>query len=350
MKDFTVAICTCNGAKRLPEILEKLRSQVGTEGMRWEILIVDSNSNDDTQKVIQEYQANKSITVPIRYLFEPKQGVAFARRLAVREAKSDLVGFLEDGNYATPTWVIAAYAFGRTHPQAGAYGSQIRSIFDSQLPKNFQRIACHLVTIERQPVLEVETCQQEGIAEAGMVVRRQAWLASVSEQPVSWGSGQETLASKGEEIDVQACLWNAGWQIWYNPEMVIDHHMSTWRLDKSYWVSYFQKIGLNRHRIRMMGYRKWQQPLMVLPYVVNDLRKVLIHLIKYRKTLSTDLVATCEMILFLNSFYSPFHSLKQKVLCQLRLLQRGQSPTPVVHPVYKSSLAPNLVMPSRLID
>ena len=333
MKDFTVAICTYNGAARLTEVLEKLRSQIGTDDIRWEILIVDNNSNDGTQKVIQNYQAHWKAPGSIHYLFEPKQGVAFARQLAVQEAKSDLIGFLDDDSHPTPTWVMEAYTFGLAHPQAGAYGSCIRGLFDSQLPKNFQRIACHMVIMERKQALHFETSQQGCIAGAGMVVRRQAWLSSVSENPVCLGPVKENLAFNGAEIEVQAFLRRNGWQIWYNPEMVIDHPMLDWRSRRHYLLSYFQKVGLNRHRIRMMGYGTWQKPWMVLLYLISDLRKVLVHLIKYRKTLSTDLVATCEMMLFLNSFYSPFHIFQQTLLSKLKLWKPIQRLKQVAQPI-----------------
>ena len=41
--NFSVAIRTYNGEKRLPGLLEKLRSQVNTENISWEIVIVDNN-------------------------------------------------------------------------------------------------------------------------------------------------------------------------------------------------------------------------------------------------------------------------------------------------------------------
>ena len=54
--DITVAIPTYNGAERLPKILERLLTQTGVENLRWEIIIVNNNSSDNTAEVIQEYQ------------------------------------------------------------------------------------------------------------------------------------------------------------------------------------------------------------------------------------------------------------------------------------------------------
>jgi glycosyltransferase involved in cell wall biosynthesis len=43
MVNLTVAICTYNGENRIVDVLEKLQSQIGTEEISWEILIIDNN-------------------------------------------------------------------------------------------------------------------------------------------------------------------------------------------------------------------------------------------------------------------------------------------------------------------
>ena len=83
MIDFTVAIPTYNGENRLPEVLERLRSQVNTECFSWEIIIIDNNSKDNTAKVIQKYQVNWQESYPLKYFFETQQGAAFARQKAM---------------------------------------------------------------------------------------------------------------------------------------------------------------------------------------------------------------------------------------------------------------------------
>ncbi|HAO12943.1 MAG TPA: glycosyl transferase, partial [Planktothrix sp. UBA8407] len=58
MIDFTVVIPTYNGASRIPDVLEKLRSQTGTENIAWEIIVVDNNSSDQTADVVQNMIAS----------------------------------------------------------------------------------------------------------------------------------------------------------------------------------------------------------------------------------------------------------------------------------------------------
>ena len=51
--NLTVAICTFNGAQRVPKVLERLKLQSTSLQIPWEILVVDNNSDDDTEEVIK---------------------------------------------------------------------------------------------------------------------------------------------------------------------------------------------------------------------------------------------------------------------------------------------------------
>ena len=106
--NLTVAIPTYNGENRLPKVLDKLKEQINTEDINWEVIIVDNNSSDGTAKVVQEYQANWRQDVPLRYCFESQQGISFARQRGINEAKGELVGFIDDDNLPFANWVNSA--------------------------------------------------------------------------------------------------------------------------------------------------------------------------------------------------------------------------------------------------
>ena len=56
--NLTVAIPTYNGENRLPQVLDKLKEQVNTENINWEVIVIDNNSSDGTAKLVKEYQEN----------------------------------------------------------------------------------------------------------------------------------------------------------------------------------------------------------------------------------------------------------------------------------------------------
>ncbi|HIK07139.1 MAG TPA: glycosyltransferase family 2 protein [Trichormus sp. M33_DOE_039] len=309
--DFTVAIPTYNGAKRLSELLERLRNQTHIEHLSWEIIVVDNNSNDDTAKVIKLYQDNWPSSHPLTYCFESQQGAAYARKRAIQEAKSELIGFLDDDNYPEPNWVISAYNFAKKYPQAGAFGSQIHPDWEIEPPENFQRVAAFLAITERGNLpLKYEPAKRILPPSAGLVVRRQAWLDSVPNNPILTGRVTGSMLTS-EDLEVLSYIQKSGWEIWYNPEMEIYHRIPRSRLKKEYLIPFFRGIGLSRHVTRMVMVNPWMKPLALLAYLLNDTRKIILHILRYRTKITTDLVTACEMELFLSSFISPFYLWKK---------------------------------------
>jgi glycosyltransferase involved in cell wall biosynthesis len=307
---FTIAIPTYNGGDRLSSVLEKLQKQINTETFNWEVLVIDNNSTDNTAEIVQSYQQNWQYPFPLRYCLEKKQGAAFARKCAIQESQAPLIGFIDDDNIPCENWVASAYSFALKYPKAGAFGSQIHANWETQPPINFHRIAPFLAITERgnSPLL-YHPHKKVLPPAAGLVIRRQVWLESIPNKCILGGRTNVNMLT-GEDLEVLAHIQNSGWEIWYNPEMEIYHQIPHWRLTKEYLIPFFRGIGHSRFVIRMLGVKSWQTPLALVAYMINDLRKIAIHLVKYRGDIKHDLVAACEMQLFVSSFFSPFFLLK----------------------------------------
>ena len=325
MADFTVAIPTYNGAERLPLVLDKLRSQIGVEKLSWQVIVVDNNSKDHTRKIVRQYQKNWPQQIRLKYCFEAQQGAAFARQKAIKEANSSLIGFLDDDNLPAADWVASAYEFAQKYPKAGAYASQIHGDFAGNLPPNFERIKPLFAITERgnKPLL-YQPAKKLIPPSAGLVVRRQAWLQSVPEHCVLSGRVPGSMLT-GEDTETIAYIQKAGWEIWYNPAMEVTHKIPKHRLEKDYLIRFFRGIGLSRYVTRMLNIQPWLKPLALLAYMANDTRKIIRHLVKYGPQLQTDIVAACELELYINSLKSPFYLWKNGYLTKVKPNQ-----TPVV--------------------
>lgn len=307
MLDFTVAIPTYNGEQRLPEVLDRLKHQIDVGHLSWEVLVVDNNSSDGTAEVVRQYQQQWLKDVPLRYIKETRQGAAFARHTAAQAAHGQYVGFLDDDNLPASNWVAAAHQFGEAHPRAGAFGSQIHGDFEVTPPAHFKRIATFLAIIERGSRPHLYEPRKKMLPPgAGLVVRRDVWVKTVPEHLTLNNKGKSAgLAS--EDLEAILHVQKAGWEIWYNPTMEVFHQIPAWRLERDYLVSLFRCVGLSRHRIRMLGVEKaWHRPFAFVVYFLNDLRKLLLHIIQHQQHLSTDTIVACERELLVCSLRSPF--------------------------------------------
>lgn len=313
--DFTVAIPTYNGESRLPEVLERLRSQINTEQISWEIIVVDNNSTDATARVVEEYQAHWYQEFPLRYVWESEQGVGFARQRAIEEATGEIVGFLDDDNLPAPNWVVEAYKFAREHPQAGAYGSQIHGVFEVEPPQELKPIIFYLAIVERGPdPVEYEPRKNGVPPGAGLVVRRKVWQECVPPRLFLVGRSGKSLLPTGQDAEALLYIHQAGWKIWYNPAMEINHLIPSWRLEKKYLMHLERNIGLGRYYLRMLALQRWQRPFASLIYLINDLRKVIFHRIRYHQAaIEGDVAAACEMERLVGTLVSPFYFWRVKL-------------------------------------
>lgn len=316
MLDFTVAIPTYNGEERLPQVLDRLLAQVSVESLRWEVIVVDNNSSDGTARLIERYQTHWPSAFPLTYCLETEQGAAFARQRAVEAAQGTLIGFLDDDNLPAPHWVAAAHAFAQAHPTVGAFGGQVLGDFEVPPPANFERIAPFLALVERGSTPHrYEPSKKILPPGAGLVVRRQTWQQAVPKRLVLNNKGKAAgLAS--EDLETLLHIQRAGWEIWHNPEMRIYHQIPRWRLERDYLMTLLRCVGLSRHRIRMLSIKTWQRPLAFPAYLANDLRRMILHFLKYRKVLKSDAIAASELELHRSSLVSPFflwsRALRQK--------------------------------------
>lgn len=310
--DLTIAIPTYNGAARLPLVLEQLRLQHAFP-YTWEIVVVDNNSTDSTRSLVAHYQAHWRQDVPLRYSFEPRQGLAFARQHAVEAAQGEWIGFLDDDNLPAPTWIQAAMTFCHEHPQLGAVGSEIKGCFEAPPPEALRPLLHYLALVNRGSTPMPYCPHRHGLPPgAGLVVRRRAWLESVPPQLLLMGRVGRSMVC-GEDTEALTHLYRRGWQIWHNPAMLLTHLISAHRVQPDYFRNLMRGIGLSRHHLRMLLLPAWQRFPAFWLYLISDCLRLVAHLIHSRDRLSTDGLAQCEAERRWATLISPFYIWKRQL-------------------------------------
>ncbi|MBW4552219.1 MAG: hormogonium polysaccharide biosynthesis glycosyltransferase HpsE [Aphanocapsa sp. GSE-SYN-MK-11-07L] len=311
--DFTVAIRAYNSAKSLPAVLEKLLKQVGTESFRWEVLVVDNNSQDATAAVVADYAKRWRSDGQLRYVLEPRQGQSFARECAILNANTDLVGFLDDDNLPHPDWVAQACKFGQAHPEVGAYGSNILAKLDGTPPPDFVQVNIYLAISHRG---STAYCYKRAYPRlvpigAGCVIRKQAWFDSVPQKRRLRGrfdQNRKLVPSSSEDMEIMFNIQN-NWQVWHNGKMVVEHHLALHRLETDYLLRIARLGGLSAHACRIAQLRSWQRPLMPLLVpllLLFDGIRVAVCYLKDGRDFSHDRGKACNFQFRLGRLLSPF--------------------------------------------
>jgi glycosyltransferase involved in cell wall biosynthesis len=118
--NITVILCTYNRAETLSKALESVAFSELPESVEWEVLVVDNNSRDQTHDVVEEFC--RRYPGRFRYLFEPRQGKSHALNSGIREARGDILAFMDDDVTVQPTWLQNLTAALHNKDWAGAGG------------------------------------------------------------------------------------------------------------------------------------------------------------------------------------------------------------------------------------
>jgi glycosyltransferase involved in cell wall biosynthesis len=101
--NISVILCTYNRCQSLAKALDSLAASILPEDTEWEILVVDNKSKDQTWEVVEGFC--QRYPGRFRYLFELRQGKSFALNSALREARGDILVFVDDDVKVEPTWL-----------------------------------------------------------------------------------------------------------------------------------------------------------------------------------------------------------------------------------------------------
>lgn len=313
--DLTVVIPTFNGSDRLLYVIDHLRQQQNLAGIRWEILIVDNNSSDATKATVEALQAGWTqaewgfSNVPLRYCFEPRQGLAFARQRAIEAAQGCWVGFLDDDNWPDSDWVFQAYRFSQSHPNVAAFGSCIRVQYDSTPPQELRQLEAFLAIRdygETTDPFKPDSLQLP--PGAGLVVNRQQWLNHVPAQLGFTGRVGQQMVS-GEDYAALLYLHRAGGTIAYNPAMKIRHWIPAKRLEADALMRLAYGIGMATCKLRWINANPLQRITLALKTAVGGLKRFAKQLNGWDETNVSETVSRFHLAFHLGSAVSPLFAI-----------------------------------------
>ncbi|MBB2203209.1 glycosyltransferase family 2 protein [Gluconacetobacter tumulisoli] len=108
---ISAILITHNRAALLPHVLEGLRQQ-HLDPERFEIVVVDDGSSDDTQNVLTAW----SNRLPMRVFKQRAAGLAAAKNLGVFVAKAPVIVFLDDDDVVLPGFLTTHLAVHLAQP------------------------------------------------------------------------------------------------------------------------------------------------------------------------------------------------------------------------------------------
>ena len=238
---ITVAICTFNRAESLRRTLESLAAMHKVERLNWEIVVVNNNSNDHTDAVIEAFSAR----LPIRREFEPKPGASHARNRAVEIGRGDYFLWTDDDVVVHPDWLAAYIEAFRAHPEAAVFGGPITPRYEPPVQKWVLQSEALLgapycirnLTDEKKPLAVSGNRLPLG---ANFAVRGAEQRAFQYNPELGPGPGTQR---RGEEHDVIERILRSGAIGYAVPGARVEHCIGRERQTVEYLVKYFEGAG-----------------------------------------------------------------------------------------------------------
>jgi glucosyl-dolichyl phosphate glucuronosyltransferase len=136
---LSVIIPTRNNAQLVSDLLDTLAIQESVP-YQWEVLVIDNGSTDHTAKLTKQKASSLSIT--IRYIFEPRLGLHNGRHLGALEARGKYLAYLDDDVLVTSAWI---------HGLEKLLSGQAEAVAGRVLPKWETRPPFWLKKLVREP-------------------------------------------------------------------------------------------------------------------------------------------------------------------------------------------------------
>jgi glucosyl-dolichyl phosphate glucuronosyltransferase len=223
--DIAVVIPTFNRASGLRAVLEHVLNQ-DAAGISYEVVVVDNNSSDDTRAVVERV-IEQDTSGRLRYAFESRQGVSYARNLGVALTSAPVILFLDDDGVPGRDWLRSMKAAFDAHPEADCIGGRVRAEWSTPPPSWLGPPHMGPIAIQDRPAplyvsaSSASTC----LISANLGVRRAVFDRI---------GGFSPDYPRGQDREFEMRMWRAGMQGLYLPAMDVHVAVPQNRLTRAY--------------------------------------------------------------------------------------------------------------------
>lgn len=230
--ELDVLIGTYNRCELLPRALASLLAAEVPPGLTVRVTVIDNNSNDKTREVVESWQ--ERFGGRLTYLFEPRQGRAYALNKGIANTTGDLLGIFDDDEEVEVRWYRTVYeAF--QDPALDFIGGPCLPRWGAPQPRWLPRSYPGVIGwIDGGDRVLTYGDDYDGILMGGNAVLRRSVYERVGNYAEGLGpTGKRIML--GDDQDLFYRLMGARLHGHYRPDLIIFHWVPPTRLTKKYY-------------------------------------------------------------------------------------------------------------------
>ncbi|MGN6645105.1 MAG: glycosyltransferase [Cytophaga sp.] len=235
MNGVSVIICCHNSAHILPETLTYLSRQIVLASLKWELILVDNASSDNTAAVAEQCWKALDKPVEMRIVQEKTPGLSFARQAGIQAAVYDIILFCDDDNLLNADYIQLGFDAMAVDASIALLGGKGQARMDIQAPDWFDRYAYQYAVGAQAACSKDITIERGFVYGAGCFMRMHAYkeLQQAGFQYTLSGRTGKSLLS-GEDNELGYAFSLIGFTIHYNERLHFTHVLAANRLTFSY--------------------------------------------------------------------------------------------------------------------
>ena len=252
---ISLIICTYNREKYIGPLLESIAKN-DYPTTEYEIVLVDNNCTDNTREACKQFAAaNPEVT--LRYVVEPEQGLSAARNKGIKEAKGEIIIYVDDDALVDSDYIRIYAEHFAAHPDTMAAGGPIEPLYETQEPAWMSPYTKALLTAWMNYGDKVREYPKGRYPGGGNAAYRKVVFDKVGLFNTELGrKGTALLAS--EEKDIFDKMKAQGMRVLYLPTPVLHHIIPQAKLEEPYFERLTLQIGKSeRMRTRAISKGKY---------------------------------------------------------------------------------------------
>lgn len=228
---ISIIICCYNSEKIISRCLQHLFDQETKPDLKWEIILVNNNCTDNTEKVAREL-FEKHPHIQSKIIVENKAGLAYARIKGIQEAQYSYIIFCDDDNLLYRNYIQNAFSIINNDNRIGACGGMGIGEFEITPPAIIQKMQnCYALGSQKNNIAFLYG--------AGICIRKSIYEQIIhNNYPLFLTGRKGNLLLAGDDSEICRWIILLGYKLKASDDLKFIHVLPQKRLS----IAYFKKM------------------------------------------------------------------------------------------------------------